>query len=67
MSKISIEGNPVLFSSPDSETGLPDDAISGHLLLIFEDDLGEERVISGFPESQVLFRWGNLVIRHLQK
>ncbi|EKV01764.1 uncharacterized protein containing a von Willebrand factor type A (vWA) domain [Leptolyngbya sp. PCC 7375] len=50
MSRISIEGTPVSFSSAGGD-GIPDNAASGHLLLIFEDDNGIETVIRGGPEN----------------
>ena len=67
MSKISIEGTPVASESLASigpEPGLPPEDVSGHLLLIFENDFGVERVIRGGPQSGVPFFWGPLVIQN---
>jgi hypothetical protein len=48
MSKISIEGTPVPFNS--SGFG----SISGHLLLIYQDDGGNEYVVRGGPTPNPL-------------
>lgn len=49
MSKISIEGIPVALVSGDGDAGSFPVSGSGHLLLIYTDDAGNESVIHGGP------------------
>lgn len=66
MSKITIEGTPVGFVSGD-EGGFPF-SISGHLLLVYEDDTGNEFVLRGGPTPTDLItdgsRYGALYLQY---
>ncbi|MEM1172157.1 MAG: VWA domain-containing protein [Cyanobacteria bacterium P01_H01_bin.35] len=69
MSKITIEGTPVVAFSGSGSSGSNSNpsplSISGHLLLIFEDDSGNEFVVRGGPESGPPF-FGKLVLERNQ-
>jgi hypothetical protein len=61
MSRILIEGTPVaLFSSGSSGSG--GISVSGHLLLIYQDDVGNEFVVRGGPTRGGEPDYGSLIL-----
>jgi Ca2+-binding RTX toxin-like protein len=64
MSRILIEGTPVALSSGSSsgDSGSGGISVSGHLLLVYEDNAGNEFVVRGGPQREGNPDYGALII-----